>query len=661
MDPSPEERLLAAAKSGTVADYYSKDPAENDPANGAKWGPQRSISANTIYQLAIGVRSDWPVHSKGIQITGARITGSLDFKAAQIKYPILLNGCYLDQLIVLTDASARTINLIGSRVAGIEADHLTVDGSVFLGDGFFAEGVVSMVSAGIDGALVCTRGTLAGGLDGDNLRVNDAFLGDGFIARGTVRLVGAKIDGALVCKSGIFEAGLIAGSMKAGTIFLDDGFTGKGEVNLVSAGIDGYLSCTGGIFAAGLTAAAMKAGSVSFDGKFSADGEVNLVSARIDGDLSCTGGTFGGGLTAGSIKVGSIFLDGGFKAAGAVSLVGAKIDGALVCKGGTFDKGIDASSVKVGNVFLGEGFTANGAVGLVGAEIDGELMCGRGIFHGGLNASSVKAGGVSLDRGFKADGEVSLLCARISGALDCVGGTFNGSLDLRKASVGSLADDPKSWPVSGRLLLDGFEYDLSSSEGVPRDAARRLDWIERGPADPFLPQPYEQLAKVLHAIGDEAGARKVSIREQWQLRRCGRLGVAARVWNWFLYITVGYGYRAWLSIFWAVAVMAFGALVFRHAPVMRAKDSDAPAVASAKASGSQNPPDQIADTELPHPFLYSIDVFLPFADLNQKKTWQLDEQRSFFIAYQVWYLFEELAGWVLTGLLAAAATGLLKN
>ncbi len=108
-------------------------------------------------------------------------------------------------------------------------------------------------------------------------------------------------------------------------------------------------------------------------------------------------------------------------------------------------------------------------------------------------------------------------------------------------------------------------------------------------------------------------------------------------------------------------VVVSGASIFQHAAVLRVAERSVPVVASAPGTAVQKPPDQIVETELPHPFLYSIDVFLPFADLNQKKTWQLDDKGSFFLAYQVLYLLEELAGWVLTALLAAAATGLLKN
>lgn len=38
-----------------------------------------------------------------------------------------------------------------------------------------------------------------------------------------------------------------------------------------------------------------------------------------------------------------------------------------------------------------------------------------------------------------------------------------------------------------------------------------------------------------------------------------------------------------------------------------------------------------------------MDVFLPFADLNQKKACVLDESQPYFLGYQMYYLFEFLA------------------
>jgi hypothetical protein len=38
-----------------------------------------------------------------------------------------------------------------------------------------------------------------------------------------------------------------------------------------------------------------------------------------------------------------------------------------------------------------------------------------------------------------------------------------------------------------------------------------------------------------------------------------------KLWNWLLYVTVGYDYRTWLAGLWLVGLLAVGTLVFDRA------------------------------------------------------------------------------------------------
>ncbi len=220
----------------------------------------------------------------------------------------MLLGCYLDEALRLTDSSTYSITLTGTHLQGIQADNLSVDGSIFLDHGFNAEGLVSLIGAKIDGALICTKGVFNGGLSADSMKVDSVAFNDGFQANGVVSLVDSKIDGQLLCTGGTFDAGLVAASLKVGGVFFNTGFKVKvGDVNLMAARIDGQLVCAGGIFD-GLKADGMKAGSVGFDHGFTANGEVSLIGAKIDGALVCTGGTFLKGFNADSTKVGNVGL-----------------------------------------------------------------------------------------------------------------------------------------------------------------------------------------------------------------------------------------------------------------------------------------------------------------------------------------------------------------
>src|SRR5262252_6318728 len=82
--------------------------------------------------------------------------------------------------------------------------------------------------------------------------------------------------------------------------------------------------------------------------------------------------------------------------------------------------------------------------------------------------------------------------------------------------MGRLCDDEKSWPIPGKLLIDGLTYGGFCGEiraapieqtASPTDAASRLKWLRLQPG--FFPQPYTQLAKWMRENGNEAGASKV--------------------------------------------------------------------------------------------------------------------------------------------------------
>ncbi len=378
-----EQKLVAAARNDDDAGDLPVTAGTYVPSKGAEWGAERAIHAEVIYALATASNPAWPVRASGIWVKGARIIGSLDFFAAQIKFQLVLLNCCFEQEVVLQLASAPVIALTGSYLHdGMLADDLTAHGGV--------------------------------------------FLGQGFSAKGEVRLLGAKIDGQLGYSGSTFDSGKV-----------DKGGNPAGDARTIQ-------------------------------------------SATINGLL---------------------FLD-------------------------------------------------------------------------GLSAKP------------------------------------RGTVNLSHAEVGVLVDDEKSWPEPGKLLLDGFRYGAIAGTS-PRDAKSRIKWIELQPDDRFSFQPYEQLATALRRTGDEAGARKVLIAKNKALRKRGELGWGGRLANWFFYLTVGYGYRAWRALLWAAAIVFVGWLAFgctKSSGVLVALRAEA-----ALALPSRKSPPQF------HSSLYSLDVFLPAPDLNQKK------------------------------------------
>jgi len=139
---------------------------------------------------------------------------------------------------------AQLSNLEGRALS---AEGTKVGGSVFLRNGFKAEGEVVLMGATIGGNLDCAGAQLSNPegtaliADGTKIRGN-VFLTNGFKAGGEVRLVGATIGGDLDCTGAQLSnpEGLALrtdGTKIAGRVFLTDGFKAEGKVRLVDATI----------------------------------------------------------------------------------------------------------------------------------------------------------------------------------------------------------------------------------------------------------------------------------------------------------------------------------------------------------------------------------------------------------------------------------------
>lgn len=287
-----EQELIRAVATGQVADYSSDDPEQNDPRKGLEWGPGRTIRADIICALALQTNSVWPVHARGVQLKGARITGRLDLQSAKVTCPLALQHCYVEERVILKDASIHSMDFYGSYVpGGINGMGLAVEHNVWLGGGFTAESEVVFLNAHIAGSVGCGNGRFEnpGGnalrMDGARIR-GDVFLRTDFHATGRVRLVGATIGGQFNCSGGKFEGGkgmalCMDGAKVNGGVFLGEGFSASGEVRLQHAKINSRVDCSGGKFenpdgSALVLQSATVDGTLSLGEEFDAEGLVDL-------------------------------------------------------------------------------------------------------------------------------------------------------------------------------------------------------------------------------------------------------------------------------------------------------------------------------------------------------------------------------------------------
>ena len=343
---------------------------------------------------------------------------------------------------------------------------------------------------------------------------------------------------------------------------------------------------------------------------FRAEGDVRLVGADIGVSLDCHDGKFvnrdGNALVADRVKVaGSVFLGNGFSAQGEVRLLDVGIGSNLDCDGGEFVKpggrALSADGLKVGgDVFLRHGLIADGGVRLIGADIGGSLQI--------------------MDAKFAIGSRLDLERATIKGGFFWrrLGHNVEAALDLSNASVGPIFDEKDSWPTSGNLNLDGFVY-TRIGDG-PTYAKSRLEWLARQPADQFTPQPYQQLAKVLHEAGDNVGARRVLIAMENSRRKDGKPKWLSWLWLWVLRATIGYGYRPWYALIWALLFVALGSGIFwRYSALITPSDKATyEEMHLTNGSCTAKTPDYYQSFS---PVVYSLDAFLPIISFGQKDRW----------------------------------------
>jgi hypothetical protein len=406
---------------------------------------------------------------------------------------------------------------------------------------------------------------------------------------------------------------------------LSNGFHASGEVNLHGTAIGGDLLCTGGHF----TPSPVDL----FNPKNTERRALDVNDAHIKGMVAlCCGEEAGGFRADGQVAVGGsigsdLFLDGHFINPGktAIAATGADITG----------------NVLVG--FGGGSFEADGLVSFVTARIGTNFVVGSGTFSGrsgdqhGLDAS-----GISVKNAF-----VWHNVALLNGATLILGG----------ASAPTLLDDEPSWPKPGNLIIDGFTY---NALGPPNDARTRLRWLLLQPA--YHPQPYRQLAKCLRENGDDSGAIEVLVAGDDL--RYSQYGLPGKLLGGFLKTTIGYGHRPLLALLWSLGVVLVGwvaVVIGKRSSVMRPTWPE------------NDPRTSQPDYENLQPFLYSLDVFLPFVNLHQEHYWWPNSKASGECAIfgrrlrvrgstlRVYLWLQIIAGWLLSAIFIAGVTGLIRN
>ena len=358
-----------------------------------------------------------------------------------------------------------------------------------------------------------------------------------------------------------------------------------------------------------------------------------------------------------------------------------------------------AEGLKLGSDLMLRNTTCHGLVDLTHATIKGQLDCSEASFDYGGHPEDIVPFHLASDNDDFASQALSArrLCVERGFIFSRVR-AFNGHLMLHGAHIGDLLDDIDSWPKGqSRHLLAGFTYNRFGVS-APASIANRLEWLKRGVESyPAYAQPYTHLAKVLRQAGHSAEAREVLIERTYAQGKARRASMRVapngdvsrgfhslysdfRRFAHFLFDRLalgiaGYGYapaRALLSALTCIGVSFFAYAFFWQSGVMVPTDaviltswewlmayissSDTPALIWAESSGPAT-----SHYETFYSLPYALDVFLPIVDLGQQSTWGQTTVTTMGKVARVYTWGLQIAGYVITSLGLAAATGIIQR
>ncbi|MBA0050358.1 oxidoreductase [Streptomyces sp. AJS327] len=207
----------------------------------------------------------------------------------------------------------------------------------------------------------------------------------------------------------------------------------------------------------------------------------------------------------------------------------------------------------------------------------------------------------------------------------------SGRVVLSGASVEKLLDRVGSWPSGQRLWMAGFTYQQAIPKEGHFNVRQRLQWVASATPE-YSPEPYEQLAAMYRATGEDTNARTVLLEKH--RRRRETLPLLGKLWGYLQDWTVAYGYRPAQAALWMAVLWASGTLLF-----------------------SQRPPGALKGEEAPHwsAALYVLDLLLPVISLGHDSAWNPAGGYQWAAAVLI------LLGWTLATTIAAGATRLLSR
>ena len=338
---SAERSLWKAFPSGGWVDLRAGDERD-DPSGAERWGAERTVRAAVIARLLLGAAAPEPGCFPAVRLRGARVAGQLDVTGATVGCALICAGCWFDTDLRFAEATTKTVQLDGCRVAGFDGARMRTEGILSfaqarVGSGIVLDRAVITGEVSLSEAVIDGRGGEA--LRARGLAVSGDLDGTELTTQGPVRLRNARIDSSLILDGAKVTApgdrAVDATNAQIGAGLHARQMTVEGETRLRHTRITGSLNLSSAQLrnpgGAALSAGGLTVESGVWCPGLSATREVRLVGARLRANVTLTGAQLAnpGGVALNLEHAAFSDLDatGLTVSQGTVSLIGADVAG----------------------------------------------------------------------------------------------------------------------------------------------------------------------------------------------------------------------------------------------------------------------------------------------------------------------------------------------
>ena len=626
---------------------------------------------------ASGLKAHGEVHAPGI-----RTGGDIDLDNAHLRAHPGGDALDLYQAQIIGDISARKLKATGE----VNVSLAKVGGSLYMGDSNLSGSPdrpsLSLISAEVEGALHASNIEASGLVFATHLKVGGSVFLDG------AALV-AGLDGeALTLTSARIVGQVLAWGMNVTGHISASGLNVGGSLHMqeatLSGGSDDALNLTDAAIAGDLTADRLRATGTVDASRTRVGGHVSLYNA----DLSSPGGDalrfiamdIVGNLSAIKLRSHGQVYAALSKIGGSLNLdeaivIGDPYDIALLVSYSEITGNLFASKLMVTGSATAAYAKVGGRVDLAEAILDGSegpyaLNLDSAYVASHLDASNLRASGKVSALSLHVGGEFSLDDAAMSNpggdhALILIDATVRhlgldlspdtcGTFDMTAATISNLVI---SKPPRIKLISSGLSVgDLHGQIRIDRNLA--TSWIDSAPE--FVSQPWQEIADVYERNGQPTDARRIRIAAAHRTAKHSPWPSKAVRYGYG--VLVGYGYWPLLTVAWMMIVVAvtLGFSVDRSAfsptQITYAKSgSTAPMCSGLPLTAAS--PQECLSINYPHydPVLYAVTTVTPAAALQNPAWAPTGAFRSIGLGVA------KLCGWLLTAVLLAGLTGLLKK